>query len=202
GLQRSLPCPVPAWTAWLATLAWLCALVAATDEILPQRSEVDCPALYRRYSRYHTQCRPLGKDKSCRPLEEGVSDTDREVILNVHNQYRNRLASGGEMTRGLPAAADMMQLEWNEELATIAQKHASGCATKADCSDCRRVESFSVGQNICNYKIRSRTTPSVYWRSTVAFWYEGIKQFHSRSIEPYTYKPLYGTFSQVRTAQT
>ncbi|EEC12164.1 antigen 5/SCP domain-containing protein, putative, partial [Ixodes scapularis] len=205
GLRRPVPCPVPAWTARLAALTWLSALAAIAGETrpaTPPQSYEDCSPLYRRYSRHHTQCLPPGKDRSCRPLQVGVSDAERELILDIHNQYRNRLASGDEMAHGLPAAADMMQLEWNEELATIAQKHASRCAIKTDCSDCRRVESFSVGQNICNYKIRSRTTPSVYWRSTIAFWYEGIKQFHPRSIDPYVYKPLYGTFTQIAWSRT
>lgn len=159
-----------------------------------------CPDLYRRYSWRHTQC--LRAPNSCRPLQEGVSEADRQLILDQHNAFRNRLASGGEAARGLPAASNMMYLEWNEELAAVAQKLASMCAVQTDCADCRRVESFTVGQNLCNYKIRSRTTPPVYWRSTIAYWYEGIKQFPPSAISPYIHNHYYGTFSQIIWAKT
>ncbi|KAH7951762.1 hypothetical protein HPB52_012631 [Rhipicephalus sanguineus] len=155
-----------------------------------------CPDLYRRYSRRHTQC--VRPPKSCHPLHEGVSEADRQLIVDEHNAFRNRLASGAEAAGGLPAAANMMYLEWNDELAAVAQKLASMCAIKPDCADCRRVESFTVGQNICNYKIRSQAAPPVYWRSTIAYWYNGVKQFPPAAISPYIYRLYYGTFSQAR----
>ncbi|KAL1422758.1 hypothetical protein MTO96_021733 [Rhipicephalus appendiculatus] len=114
-----------------------------------------------------------------------------------------------ESAGGLPAAANMMYLvfvrvfqEWNDELAAVAQKLASMCAIKPDCADCRRVESFTVGQNICNYKIRSETAPPIYWRSTIAYWYNGVKQFPPAAISPYVYRQHYGTFSQMVWAKT
>ncbi|KAH9368979.1 hypothetical protein HPB48_016015 [Haemaphysalis longicornis] len=78
-----------------------------------------CPDLYRRYSWRHTQC--LRAPSSCRPLQEGVSEADRQLILDQHNAFRNRLASGGEAARGLPAASNMMYL---------VSRPSSGC----DCS--------------------------------------------------------------------
>lgn len=199
------PCPVLLRTAWLA---WQisCAFTSANDSSwtssLADNIEAGCGELYRRYSEDHTGCLAVRKDSSCRPLQEGLADSDRQMILDAHNMYRNKVASGGEAANGLPAAANMMQVVWNEELATLAQKLASMCSVRTDCADCRRVESFSVGQNICNYRIRSRTVPPMYWRSTIAFWYEGIKQFPKRAIDPYAYKPSYGTFTQMAWANT
>ncbi|XP_077484932.1 CRISP/Allergen/PR-1-like isoform X2 [Amblyomma americanum] len=207
------PCtPMAAWAAawlYLSSTAWLTADAADASYLasllLPSSPDGDvdaaaCPDLYRRYSRRHTQC--LRPPSSCRPLRHGLSEADRQLILDQHNAYRDRLASGAEGASGLPAAANMMHLEWNDELATIAQKLASMCSAKMDCADCRRVESFTVGQNICNYKIRSQATPPVYWRSTIAYWYEGIKQFPPAAISPYVYRQYYGTFTQMVWAKT
>nr|XP_054926851.1 CRISP/Allergen/PR-1-like isoform X2 [Dermacentor andersoni] len=204
-------CPVAAWAAAWLCVASVCSLAADAADVaglvsllLPSfDGDVDatsCPDLYRRYSRRHTQC--VRPPKSCHPLHEGVSEADRQLIVDQHNAFRNRLASGAEAASGLPAAANMMYLEWNEELATVAQKLASMCAVKPDCADCRRVESFTVGQNICNYKIRSRTAPPIYWRSTIAYWYDGVKQFPPAAISPYIYRQHYGTFSQMVWAKT
>nr|XP_037279860.1 CRISP/Allergen/PR-1-like [Rhipicephalus microplus] len=173
---------------------------AFEGEVFPEVDAAACPDLYRRYSRRHTQC--VRPPKSCHPLREGVSEADRQLILDEHNAFRNRLASGAEAASGLPAAANMMYLEWNDELAAVAQKLASMCAIKPDCADCRRVESFMVGQNICNYKIRTQTAPPVYWRSTIAYWYNGVKQFPPAAISPYVYRQYYGTFSQMVWAKT
>ncbi|XP_075740525.1 uncharacterized protein LOC142786768 [Rhipicephalus microplus] len=206
-LPARLRCPVAAWAAvWLCVASTFPLAADATNVaglvslLLPSSDgEVDaaaCPDLYRRYSRRHTQC--VRPPKSCHPLHEGVSEADRQLILDEHNAFRNRLASGAEAASGLPAAANMMYLEWNDELATVAQKLASMCAIKPDCADCRRVESFMVGQNICNYKIRTQTAPPIYWRSTIAYWYNGVKQFPPAAISPYVYRQYYGTFSQAR----
>lgn len=107
------PCPVLLRTAWLA---WQisCAFTSANDSSwtssLADNIEAGCGELYRRYSEDHTGCLAVRKDSSCRPLQEGLADSDREMILDAHNMYRNKVASGGEAANGLPAAANMMQV--------------------------------------------------------------------------------------------
>ncbi|XP_064472154.1 CRISP/Allergen/PR-1-like isoform X2 [Ornithodoros turicata] len=173
-------------------------LVLMVYEAASQEQE-NCPALYRRYSAKHTFCAvPL---KSCHVLDIGVADRDKEIIIDMHNMLRSRIARA-EGGYDMPAAADMMQIEWNDELADVAQKLASLCSVKTDCADCRQVENFAVGQNICNYKVRSKAPPAIYWRSTINFWYEGIKQFPVDFVEQYAYKTLYGTFTQLAWAST
>lgn len=58
--------------------------------------------------------------------------------MDIHNYYRNLIASGNESNLGFPSAANMLTLEWDDELAYVAQKHANQCRFEHDCYDCRR----------------------------------------------------------------
>lgn len=64
------------------------------------------------------------------PVSRGITDADREAIMDMHNKLRNRVAEGKE-TRGpigpQPPAANMRMLEWDEELAKVAQRWADQC---------------------------------------------------------------------------
>ena len=57
-------------------------------------------------------------------------------------RLRARVASG---LTSQPPAADMRELEWDEELARAAQAHAEQCKFRHDCPDCRRVKRFKAG---------------------------------------------------------
>lgn len=77
------------------------------------------------------------------------TEGEKYMILDAHNTVRNKVASGAEQ-RGAkgaqPSAANMRRLEWDEELAVIAEVWASQCSPTHD--RCRDVERFPVGQNI------------------------------------------------------
>lgn len=64
-----------------------------------------------------------------------VTETDKKDIVNLHNELRRRLAKGLEQ-RGSPgpqpSAANMRELQWDEELAMMAQTHAQQCTFKHD----------------------------------------------------------------------
>ncbi|GBM32404.1 Venom allergen 5 [Araneus ventricosus] len=104
-------------------------------------SSKECPAAYRRFSATHTFC--LEPNPKCDAKFSGVSKKDRDLIVQLHNNYRNTIAMGKE-TRAvggaLPKAADMLQMVWDDELAAIAQKWTDNCEYKHDCTDgCRMV---------------------------------------------------------------
>lgn len=63
---------------------------------------------------------------------------EQKLILDVHNHYRNLIASGKETKLGFPSASNMVALEWDNELAYVAQKHADQCQFQHDCYDCRK----------------------------------------------------------------
>uniref|UniRef100_A0A4Q8KD14 U12-Sparatoxin-Hju1h_1 n=1 Tax=Heteropoda jugulans TaxID=1358901 RepID=A0A4Q8KD14_9ARAC len=108
-----------------------------------------CPELYRRYSAQHTFC--LSANNTCSILKRGVTDKDKKLIVKLHNDYRSKVATGQEShAGGMPKAANMLEMIWDDELASVAQKLAETCNYGHDCNNCRRVKAFSVGQNIGN----------------------------------------------------
>ena len=78
-----------------------------------------------------------------------MSEDDKQTILIFHNEKRSTVAAGHEL-RGLPgpqpAASDMMEMTWDEELAGMAQYWANQCKWQH-----RRDKKFSesnIGENI------------------------------------------------------
>ena len=63
---------------------------------------------------------------------------EQKQIVDVHNYYRNLIAGGNETQLGFPSASNMLKMEWDSELAYIAQMHANQCQFAHDCYDCRR----------------------------------------------------------------
>lgn len=69
----------------------------------------------------------------------------KKIILNLHNQYRNKIASG--RLPGYAPAARMPVLRWNEDLAYVAGVHSRSCTIENDI--CRNTRVFkNSGQNI------------------------------------------------------
>ena len=73
-------------------------------------------------------------------------------LIVVCCRLRARVAGG---LTSQPPAADMRELEWDEELARAAQAHAEQCKFRHDCPDCRRVKRFKAG---CRAAHRSDAT--------------------------------------------
>lgn len=153
---------------------------------------------YAKFSPSHTMCRT--STATCRVLEKSVGKDDINIVLNLHNSFRATIASGKE--RNQPQAADMKQLEWDEELASIAQRWAEECKASPDCTECREVDRFPVGQNIRRHRRTSSKTrgPDVApdWEATIKNWSESMQEFKSPSlITSYSHSSKYETYSQV-----
>ena len=84
-------------------------------------------------------CVVQGAGKSCNGdvLNRGVTKEEITEILEAHNSYRAKIAQGKEM-KGRPGpqpgAANMHELDWDPELAAIAQMHVDQCQFEHDCS--------------------------------------------------------------------
>lgn len=104
------------------------ALHAARARLVP-RSErentEECQSRYLRFSPNHVMCKQ--NTGACHLMVTGLADNDKEAILAAHNRYRNQIALGN--TSGLPPASDMLEMEWDDELAVVAQAHANLCTT-------------------------------------------------------------------------
>ncbi|GIY00508.1 hypothetical protein CEXT_627681 [Caerostris extrusa] len=103
---------------------------------------------YLKFSPMHSYCLP--PNPQCELLDTGVTNADKQqLVVKLHNEYRQKVATGQERgAGGMPPAANMLEMVWDNELAAIAQKHAEQCKFDHDCNECREVDRFSVGQNI------------------------------------------------------
>jgi hypothetical protein len=100
----------------------------------------NCDATYLGVSKYHTAC--LNPAPNCDTANScNVSPDDMETILNLHNQFRVELV--------FPAAA-MQKMYWDNDLATLACKHAERCSFAHDDPTLRIIPIYTptTGQNI------------------------------------------------------
>lgn len=155
----------------------------------------------------HTMCKYYGRGPTCGPEVGGggVSSEDAAAIVNVHNELRAKVAREGEM-RGAPgpqpSGANIRVLEWDEELAAVAQRLADQCVFNHDCSACRRVDRFSVGQNlyISSHSDHSQTGPN--WYAAVKKWYDEVALFPNSNTENFVPTSSTGHYSQMLWAET
>lgn len=104
-----------------------------------------------------------------------VTDQQMKQILDVHNTLRAQVDSGGEKdTFNLPPAADMMQLEWHEQLALSAQAHSDQCMYKFDHNYEQRLGEFEIGQNL-----HSETSPHTLSANRT----DAINQWYSERVK-------------------
>lgn len=73
----------------------------------------NCSDIYLRYSNEHTFCTP--KNLECSISYSGVTPENIQEILDIHNEYRNYVATGQEKQAGsLPKAGDMLLMVRNQ----------------------------------------------------------------------------------------
>ncbi|KAL3221182.1 hypothetical protein MRX96_029522 [Rhipicephalus microplus] len=101
-------------SGWWFLLGVLCFSTLVTPAVQEIKEE------YRLRRPTHTACR--APNKNCKIAKSGVSPSDRLLILKTHNDFRSMVALG--KLKGFPPAADMRKLEWDAELASVAQNLA------------------------------------------------------------------------------
>jgi len=147
----------------------------------------------------HTMCRYKGAGPACGPLEDrGLSEKESMEIVDYHNRLRSRVASG---QTNQPPASNMLQLQWDPELAKIAQRLADQCKFMHDCPDCRQVKRFSVGQNIYQ-SFNTRSGLKNDWIPAIDSWFDEIKMFPPTSVKKYQFSHATGHYSQMLWATT
>ncbi|XP_042896961.1 CRISP/Allergen/PR-1 isoform X2 [Parasteatoda tepidariorum] len=137
----------------------------------------DCPKIYQRFSTSHTYCQP--KNTSCNIIRSNLAQQEINQVIQLHNNYRSTIATQGKGSNGLPPAADMLYMEWDNELAAIAQRHTDSCVYKHDEGDERRVRNFGVGQNIGKQTVSGSNVeqPQPDWAWAIGAFYNEIKDF-------------------------
>lgn len=154
----------------------------------------------------HTMCQYKGIGATCgsQILGRGVTGEERREIVDLHNKFRAKLARGEER-RGRPGpqpgAADMLEMEWDNELANVAQRHADQCVFDHDCSECRSVDRWGVGQNLYIYK-QSLRLPARSWKKALTDWYDEVRLFSRKHVKPFQFSAAIGHYSQMGWADT
>lgn len=166
-------------------------LILALSCTLTWADSNTCPNDYLRLSDQHSFC--LDPNPTCNIKNSGVSKDGIDHILKLHNKYRSQVAMGQETKAGgLPTASNMLQMVWDDELAAIAQKWANNCIYQHDCSQCRSVANFPVGQNIAYqdlicYKrqcLRSIKASDLEpdWATVIKDFYDEVKDFDKKMV--------------------
>ncbi|XP_063227592.1 venom allergen 5-like [Bacillus rossius redtenbacheri] len=126
----------------------------------------------------------------------GLTCHDRQVILDSHNKMRQSVALG--RVSGQPAATDMQEMVWDDELAAVAQNWADQCTLAHDGS--RNVARFKVGQNIAStWTTRTNLEPAADFPRQVLAWFDEVRDygFYSTGFSHKT-----GHYSQLVWADT
>ncbi|KAM8709914.1 hypothetical protein ACLKA7_016679 [Drosophila subpalustris] len=134
----------------LFSLLGYCVLLAVTQEIPPTGPKNPyCDHKLCPRGKRHVACEKFLNDshKACASEQTQLVNLtgQADTILKAHNELRQRLANGKNMT--LPRAARLVAMQWSEELAILASYNARMCQPKHD--DCRNTANFKhSGQNI------------------------------------------------------
>ncbi|XP_077525267.1 venom allergen 3-like [Amblyomma americanum] len=185
--------------------SWMLVLSLVVNGVLPQLLTGVLPQLCAYNDPRHSICRfrPLACPGKQLLRSGGVTRAQQVRIVDLHNQLRAWVAGGYQS--GLPPAANMRALSWDDELATIAQRWADQCTDGHDKE--RSVSRFHVGQNVAlvwTYDFEDDLHDEPDWDSQVYAWYNEATEFHfkSSSISPFQFSKKLGHFTQLVWANT
>lgn len=122
------------------------------------------------------------------PISSGITDqADKDAIVAKHNELRAKVASGDEtqgVGGGQPAAADMREMVWSDELATVAQRWTDQCTSGHDTN--RQTANFaSVGQNYAA-TMSSAEGGTTDWDYMIQMWYDEVTDFPPANVGSYS----------------
>jgi len=155
----------------------------------------------------HTMCAYPGIGSKCLAdpqFKKGFNDVGRQLILDMHNELRSRVAKGEEA--GQPKASDMRALVWNNELEAVAQRWADQCTFGHD-SNRAMLDGTSVGQNAYMSMSSQVSTSEEMMRTmdnAVTAWYNEVTNpgFDPADIQPFKFGYGTGHYTQVVWAET
>uniref|UniRef100_A0A146L2J1 Venom allergen 5 n=1 Tax=Lygus hesperus TaxID=30085 RepID=A0A146L2J1_LYGHE len=137
---------------------------------------------------------------SCRNaqlLRTGIySEEQRKGIVELHNHLRNYVASGGVHTQ--PAAQNMREMRWDDELAQLAQKWADGCVFEHDPKKTNRKGAY-IGQNLALFRTSVKEKlDAPDFTNMIHGWFNEVYQFGYNGTFSYDS----GHYSQMIWGQT
>ncbi|KAJ1530155.1 hypothetical protein ONE63_005086 [Megalurothrips usitatus] len=180
----------------LAVLAMLLGLTAAATDYCKLCSD-------------HVLCKhPTSKPgAACKSYGPTISNSDKDLIVRLHNEYRNKVALGQEK-RGKnhpqPSASNMRKIVWDNELATFAQRWADQCTFEHD--TCHTTADGTVsGQNLLSGGLApNQKKPD--WANAIKIWYDEVAaRDGSLNTKPFKVDNTFmdvGHFTQLAWANT
>ncbi|EWS74819.1 SCP-like extracellular protein (macronuclear) [Tetrahymena thermophila SB210] len=128
-------------------------------------------------------------------INSGLTDAQRQILLDTHNIVRNKIAGGEDKSQ--PQAANMMAMNWSISLEAAAQAWANNLSQVMVHSDDK-----DYGENLAE---SGWTTQSDYDpASQVIMWFYEYKDpsWQTSYISAYQYSCSYGHYSQVVWAKS
>jgi len=163
----------------------------------PTPTEFDVRCGYPGYTEENLMCKYQGMGPKCngKICARDLSNNEKMAIVKKHNELRNNVALGKEKQGvngiGQPAAADMNQLTWDEDLALLAQRWADQCQYEHDPSGGRTIpdkKMMPIGQNLAMRRaggpMRNAEFPKM-----VQWWYDEVKDFNASTVGAFDSNP-------------
>merc|ERR1712187_553719 len=123
----------------------------------------------------------MGPSDECaaKTMMSGFDEVGIANIVDRHNEFRQKVASGMETHGDQPGASDMLKMTWNEELAAVAQRWADQCTFRHD-ADRRKCDGTYVGQNVYFYWNSQEST----WEGLMASMGDSVQAWYDEVIDP------------------
>uniref|UniRef100_A0A336M212 CSON007727 protein n=1 Tax=Culicoides sonorensis TaxID=179676 RepID=A0A336M212_CULSO len=128
---------------------------------------------------------PFKKQSNCTNIKQvKLSNRNKNYILKLHNNLRNKLASGN--IQKYPPASRMLEMFWDTELEATACLHVNYCIMEHD--ECRATPSYHYpGQNLrlTQYTNFLQTDIEMEFHNGIQEWFEEYKDVEPDIIENY-----------------
>ncbi|KAI8120337.1 Venom allergen 3 [Lucilia cuprina] len=168
----------------------------STEDTLSSGNQYCSPSLCEFYNGTHTNIKPhiacknsgnFGPACGLQPHLLKMSERRRNLILDLHNLARSRIASG--QVDGYKTASHMPQLKWDNELEYLATLHVKRCRFEHDlCHNSPRYP-YS-GQNIGYFwKGANITSHSKRMKNFIVNWYKEHKDANQTFIDSFHLHP-------------
>ncbi|XP_065362988.1 antigen 5 like allergen Cul n 1-like [Calliphora vicina] len=111
-----------------------------------------------------------------------ITDSLKQVLVDAHNEKRNLIAGGGDANHS--PACRMATMEWDDELAAIAELNVKQCQMNHD--RCRNTDAFKyAGQNLAWMGFFGDVVDADKMKESVEMWFSEVKDSQQSYIDSY-----------------
>lgn len=111
-----------------------------------------------------------------------MTESLKKFIVEAHNDKRNIIAGGED--KSLKPACRMATMEWDDELASLAELNVLQCKMNHD--NCHNTADFKYsGQNLGSIGFRGDVNDTARIQKSIESWYEEKKDVSQSIIDKY-----------------